>query len=165
MVKECSSPLPRFGPVSGIVASGPRSAIIVEAQEDSRSVDWRFALEIGEKGQYSASSIIGKKLGGYHNYREFSLSYIGCFPVVIVYTSPLSIPNKLKSSFQTLKTKTILLLLLSTITAFAGHPHVKSTIPGSGDGHYGGSSSHRGGHYVNPNTGNHYRDRAHGVAY
>jgi hypothetical protein len=61
--------------------------------------------------------------------------------------------------------KLLLLLALIPTLAMAGN---KSYVPGSRDGHYvgrSGGSSHKGDHYVNPNTGDHYRDRAHGVPY
>jgi hypothetical protein len=60
--------------------------------------------------------------------------------------------------------KLLLLLALIPTLALAGN---KSYVPGSRDGYYRGShgSSHKGSHYVNPNTGDHYRDRAHGVPY
>ena len=53
------------------------------------------------------------------------------------------------------------LVLGSFSPVFAGN---KSHVPGSRDGTYVGptGSSHKGSHYVNPNTGNHYRDRQHG---
>jgi hypothetical protein len=65
----------------------------------------------------------------------------------------------------TMKLLTVLALItLSAISAFAGN---KSHVPGSRDGTYVGStgSSHKGSHYVNPSTGDHYRDRKHGVPY
>ena len=59
------------------------------------------------------------------------------------------------------------LALFSSPLALQARPSVKSHVPGSHDGTYVGSSgsSDKGSHYVNPNTGNHYRDRAHGVPY
>jgi len=41
------------------------------------------------------------------------------------------------------------------------HASRKSTAPGRHDGHYAGGrgSSHKGGHYKNPTTHNHYRNR------
>lgn len=44
------------------------------------------------------------------------------------------------------------LMTLSAVAALAGN---KSYVPGSHDGSYVGStgSSHKGSHYVNPNTG------------
>jgi hypothetical protein len=62
----------------------------------------------------------------------------------------------------------LLLNILALITlASSGLAGSKSHVPGSGDGTYVGSSasSHKGSYYVNPNTGNHYRDRAHGVPF
>jgi hypothetical protein len=58
----------------------------------------------------------------------------------------------------------ILIFLILTVSAIAGR---KSMVPGSGDGYYigGQGSSHRGGHYYNPRTGNDYRDRKDGVPY
>jgi len=74
------------------------------------------------------------------------------------------------------------LFLASVPYAFAGGPghghhsshvrnHVKihgsrkSHASGSNDGTYqnGLGSSHKGGHYKNPKTHNHYRDRKHGT--
>ncbi len=55
-------------------------------------------------------------------------------------------------------------MTLCAISAFAGN---KSHVAGSRDGAYVGStgSSHNESHYVNARTGDHYRDREHGVAY
>jgi hypothetical protein len=61
--------------------------------------------------------------------------------------------------------KLLLLLALIPTLALAGS---KSQVPGSRDGHYvggSGGSSHRNSDYVNPNTGDHYRDLADGVTY
>jgi hypothetical protein len=65
----------------------------------------------------------------------------------------------------------LLTIAICTVTLFASpfalqaRPSVKSHVPGSGGGTYVGSSgsSHKGSHYINHNTANHYRDRAHGV--
>jgi hypothetical protein len=48
----------------------------------------------------------------------------------------------------------------------AHHASKKSHKAGSEDGQYEGGqgSSHKGGHYKNKNTDNHYRDRKHGTA-
>jgi hypothetical protein len=58
----------------------------------------------------------------------------------------------------------ILALIALSSSAFAG---AKSHVPGSRDGTYSGStgSSHRGGHYSNIHTGDHYRDRQGGTPY
>ena len=63
-----------------------------------------------------------------------------------------------------LLTLSIVALSLLVASAFAGR---KSMTPGSRDGYYigGHGSSHRGGHYVNPHTGDDYRDRVDGVPY
>jgi len=64
-----------------------------------------------------------------------------------------------------MKLLTVLTLMtLSAISAFAGN---KSHVSGSRDGTYVGSTgpNHKGSHYVNPRTGDHYRDREHGVPY
>jgi len=63
--------------------------------------------------------------------------------------------------------KILSVLAFTVLTAFSALAGNKSHVPGSGDGAYVGSngSSHKGSQYVNPNTGNHYRDRAHGVPY
>ncbi len=64
-----------------------------------------------------------------------------------------------------MKLLTVLALMtLSAISALGGN---KSHVPSSRDGTYVGStgSDHKGSHYVNPNTGNHYRDRKDGVPY
>ena len=61
--------------------------------------------------------------------------------------------------------KLLLLLALIPTLAMAGS---KSHVPGSRDDRYVGGSggpSHKGDHYVNPKTGDHYRDRADGVPY
>jgi hypothetical protein len=72
-------------------------------------------------------------------------------------------PNKRKNVKRTALLIIASIALLNA-SAFAGR---KSMVPGSNDGYYigGHGSSHLGGHYYNPKTGNDYRDRAHGVPY
>jgi hypothetical protein len=45
------------------------------------------------------------------------------------------------------------------------HASKKSHVSGRDDGHFNGGHgrSYKGGHYSNGHTGNHYRDRKHGV--
>jgi len=61
--------------------------------------------------------------------------------------------------------KVVLLLALIPTLGLAG---TKSYVPGHADGYYVGGlggSSHKGSHYENTKTHDHYRDRAHGVPY
>jgi len=61
-----------------------------------------------------------------------------------------------------IRTLVLLTMLCLASSALAGR---KSLVPGSKDGHYERDPGSSHSHYVNLNTGNHYRDRAHGVPY